>query len=128
MSGYLHNLRKPTGSIEIDAILQLVANAGDSFHHTENWDDDYYSDDAGRTWVERIHEAACRAAKYIPPAGTRGYASPPTERPAATCLSGFDCAEPNSGDDHIDSSGFHYPDHHCCCGLTYREHLPRVKR
>ena len=54
---YYYSFRA-TGCQEVDEILRLVAAAGKGFHHTESWNDNDY----GPSYIERIQEAANKAA------------------------------------------------------------------
>jgi hypothetical protein len=54
-----------TGVRVIDEILSAVAVAGKAYHHTESWNevDPWHGD--GKSHVERIHDAATRAAVRV---------------------------------------------------------------
>jgi len=64
MNAYYYSF-EPTGVQEIDEILSAVAVAGKGSHHTESWDDPDYADKDGKTDVDKIQEAANRAAKLF---------------------------------------------------------------
>ena len=52
----------PTGNKDIDAILSAVASAGKGSHHTEGWSDVHEWEDDGFSAVDRIQNAANKAA------------------------------------------------------------------
>lgn len=54
---------EPTGVAEIDEILQMVANAGDGYHHTDEWAKP--DSESGVSVIDLIQEAAIRAAAKI---------------------------------------------------------------
>ena len=63
MSGYLSFKR--TGVQEIDTIIEQLEYAGDSYHHTSQWDEEAFGV-PGKTHKELIQEALEEAANaYI---------------------------------------------------------------
>lgn len=54
MSGYLAFNR--TGNIKVDAILDLIENAGDAFHHTSEWNEPIEWED-NKSYIDLIDEA-----------------------------------------------------------------------
>ena len=52
----------PTGTEDIDAILSAVASAGKGAHHTESWNDIHEWEEDGLSAVDRIQNAANKAA------------------------------------------------------------------
>lgn len=63
MNAYYYGFR-PTGEIKIDQILSRVAEAGKAYHHTSGWTDPMI-DDASRSYVDLIQEAADEAAREL---------------------------------------------------------------
>jgi len=59
VSGYLNFKR--TGVQEIDEIIEQLEYAGDSYHHTSQWDEESFSN-PGKTHLELIQEALEMAA------------------------------------------------------------------
>ena len=62
-SAYWFSLDK-TGVSEIDEILRLIAEAGKAYHSTEFWNDAYDESDEP-SYIERIQEAANKAAAVL---------------------------------------------------------------
>lgn len=60
MSGYLNFY--PTGNEKIDAIVSLLNEAGNAYHHTDGWHEeiDYYG---GKSYCDLLQEALNNAAK-----------------------------------------------------------------
>jgi hypothetical protein len=61
MNAYYYGFT-PTGNEDIDAILSAVAAAGKDAHHTESWNDIYEWEEDGLSAVDRIQNAANKAA------------------------------------------------------------------
>ena len=61
MNAYYYGFT-PTGNADIDAILSAVAAAGKGAHHTESWTDVHEWESDGLSAVDRIQNAANRAA------------------------------------------------------------------
>jgi len=62
MSGYLHF--KKTGDEKVDAIVSILNDAGNGYHHTDGWGEelDYYD---GKSYHELIQEALNNAADKL---------------------------------------------------------------
>jgi hypothetical protein len=65
MSGYLDFHR--TGNDAVDLILCAIENAGDAYHHTELWCDDYGDGDGNVSHIDRINAAIDAAAIVLTP-------------------------------------------------------------
>ena len=57
MSGYLDFKR--TGNLEVDAILSMIEEAGNSYHNTSQWAD---GDDGDISYIEKINDLIDDAA------------------------------------------------------------------
>ena len=55
MSGYLGGLHR-TGNKIVDAIIDEIEKAGDSFHNTNQWQDNIDWREDKRSCIERINE------------------------------------------------------------------------
>ena len=62
MSGYLNF--DITGDEKIDAIVDILNQAGDGFHHTEDWNEPM-SGYGGRSYIDLIQEAFNNAATKV---------------------------------------------------------------
>lgn len=64
MSGYLTGLNR-TGNEFVDAIIDEIEDAGNSYHHTEYWGDSIDWREDKRSYIERINDAIDIASKNL---------------------------------------------------------------